>query len=252
MTTTAAHLRTCALRWTDLRDALASTGTTVWPPAGRMSDYLRALEDADVELAEAARWQAAYNRQFLDRDPAQIGATRPPLRIEILDTMRTVQAALVDCADGIAHAAQRAPINVPAARKADYRTLRDARIAHQDRQRAQQLAHADRIDPRRWKWTGTRTAPYAALWLLARVERAPGPCRRITDDEAHRIGVVAAGAAERVEQALDIAARVAVIAAPCPDCGGRVEMHGGAGASPAAHCTACGRMWTGQDAAAVA
>ncbi|MFJ9657594.1 hypothetical protein ACIRPR_06450 [Streptomyces griseoflavus] len=251
-TTTAEHLRTIAVRWADLRDALASTGTTTWPPAGRMSDYLRALEEADAELAEAARWQAAYARQYLDRDPRQIGATRPPLRIEILDTMRAVQAALVACADDVAHAAQRAPLSVPAARKADYRTLREARIAHQDRQRAEQLAHADRVDPRRWRFTGTRTAPYAALWLLARVERAPGPCRRITDDEQRRIGVVAAGAAERVERALDIAARTAVIATPCPDCGGRIEMYGGAGASPAACCTACGRTWTGQDVTAAA
>ncbi|WP_405579109.1 hypothetical protein [Streptomyces sp. NBC_01092] len=108
--TTATHLRTIATRWTDLADALASTGTTTWPRAGRMSDYLNALDQADEELAEAARWQAAYNRQFLDRDPTQIGATRPPLRIAILDTMRTVEAALIHTADEVAHTVQREPL----------------------------------------------------------------------------------------------------------------------------------------------
>ncbi|MFF9458065.1 hypothetical protein [Streptomyces flaveolus] len=38
-----------------------------------------------------------------------------------------------------------------------------------------------------------------------RIERAPGPCRRLTDDEETRIGDVTAGAAARVERALDTA-----------------------------------------------
>ncbi|MGW9029643.1 hypothetical protein ACWGQ5_37115 [Streptomyces sp. NPDC055722] len=243
MTTAATHLRTIAVRWTDLHDALASTGTATWPPAGRMSDYLNALDDADAELAEAARWQATYTRQFLDRDPTQIGATRPPLRIAILDTMRAVEAALVHCADDIARTAQREPIPMPSARKADYGSLRAARIAATDRQRRTQLALADLNNPRRWRYTGRRSAPYAALWLLARIKRAPGPCRRLTEAEERRIGNVAAGAAERVEQALDIAARTAPLAALCPHCGGRLQMHGGAGSSPVAHCASCGQVW---------
>lgn len=250
--TAAHHLRTIALRWTDLAEALATTGTTTWPPAGRMSDYLNALDQADEELAEAARWQAAYTRQFLDRDPNQVGETRPPLRIAILDTMRTVEAALVHCADDIARQAQREPIPMPTARKADYRTLREASIAASDRERRTKLAVADLNDPCRWRYTGRRTAPYAALWLLARIERTPGPCRRLTDAEERLIGNVAEEASARVERALDITARKAPLADPCPrfDCGGRIEMHGGAGANPVAHCTRCGHIWTEQDTAA--
>lgn len=146
----------------------------------------------------------------MERDPIQLGDRPVPVRLHILDTMRVVEAALVRCADDIAAAAQRAPIARPVACKANgstYRSLREARIAHQDRQRQVQLALADQRDPRRWKYTGQRTASYAALWLLARVERVPGPCRRITEAEEARIGKVAAGAADRIERALDIAAR---------------------------------------------
>lgn len=239
MTTTAHHLRTITLRWTDLNDALGSTGTATWPPAGRMTDYLANLDHADEELAEAARWQAAYARQFLDRDPSQVGETRPPLRIAILDTMRTVEAALVTTADQVAAVVQRSPMpfapsSWPAA----------------DRARRDQLARADAADLRRWRYTGKRTAMYAGLWLLARIERAPGPFIALPDTQARLIANVAAGACERVERALDIASRTAPLARPCPDCGGRIEMHGGAGASPVAHCTACGHVWSGQETTA--
>jgi hypothetical protein len=157
--------------------------------------------------------------------------------------MRAVEAALVAGADDIARTAPRAPISVPAARKADYRTLREARIAYEDRQRSEQLALADQHDPRRWRYTGRRTAPHAALWLLARVERAPGPCRRITDAEEQRIATVAVGAAERVERALDIAAQRRTLE-QLHTCGGAIDVHGGEGRPPVAHCTGCGQVWT--------
>ncbi|PNG17594.1 hypothetical protein [Streptomyces cahuitamycinicus] len=246
--TTATHLRTIALRWTDLQTALATTGTATWPPAGRMSDYLRDLDDADAELAEAARWQAAYNRKYLDRDPTQVGATRPPLRIEILDTMRTVEARLTETGDQVAAAVQRSPMTfAPRGWPAADRARRDA------------LARADTVDPRRWRYGGRHTAPHTALWLLARVQGRPGPFRPLPEREGQLIADVAREACARVENALDIADRTAVLATPCPrminvvfPCGGRIEMYGGAGAEPVAHCTECGHIWTGQDAAAVA
>jgi len=166
--------------------------------------------------------------------------------------MRAVEAALVACADDIAHHVQRAPISPPPARRtavAPYLTQREADIAAADRKRRTQLAHADLVDPRRWRYTGRRTAPYAALWLLARVERAPGPCRRLTAEEEQRIGTVAAGAAERIERALDIAAQQRTLE-QLHDCGGAIDVHGGEGRPPVAHCTGCGRIWAEGVAAA--
>ncbi|MEU3098536.1 hypothetical protein ABZ690_28220 [Streptomyces sp. NPDC006967] len=241
MTTTATHLRTVALHWADLREAIGAPAQLGAFGLG-LKGYLARLDQADAEQLEYERHQAAHLRS-LERDPIQLGARPVPIRLHILDTMRTVEAALVACADDIAAAAQRAPISVPAARKADYRSLREARIAAAERERQQQLAAADAHDPRRWRWTGQRTAPYAALWLCARIERTPGPCRRITEQEEQRIGTVAAGGAARVERALDIAAQQRTLEQPCA-CGGRIDIHGGEGKLPLAHCTGCGRIWS--------
>lgn len=241
MTTAATHLRTIALHWTDLHEA---AGQPVQYGAFGLGlrGYLARLDEADAEQLEYERHQAAHLRS-LERDPIQLGNRPVPVRLHVLDTMRAVEAALVACADDIARTAQRAPISVPAARKADYRTLREARIADADRKRRTELALADERDSRRWRYTGRRTAPYAALWLLARVERAPGPCRRITEDEERRIGRVAVGAAERIERALDIAAQRRTLEQR-HGCGGAIDVHGGEGRPPVAHCTGCGAIWS--------
>lgn len=240
MTTTATHLRTCAMHWTDLRDALS-------PPAIHhgfgigLRGHLAALEEADEQ---EARLQAAHLRA-LERDPIQIGARPVPVRLVILDTMNTVETALIACADDIARQVQRQPIAAPTARRTathPYLTQREADIAHADRQRRTQLAHADLVDPRRWRYTGRRTAPYAALWLLARIERAPGPCRRLDEEQVRHIARTAETAAGRVETALDIAAQRKTLARPCA-CGGAIDVHGGEGKLPVAHCTGCGRIW---------
>src|SRR5690606_28834155 len=141
VTTTATHLRTIALHWTDLHEALGEPAQLGAFGLG-LRGYLARLDAADAEQLEYERHQAAHLRS-LERDPIQLGTRPVPIRLHILDTMRTVEAALVACADDIAAAAQRAPITVPAARKADYRSLREARIAAAERQRQQQLAHAD-------------------------------------------------------------------------------------------------------------
>jgi len=267
MTTTATQLRSIALHWADLHDALGQPAIVNGFGQG-LRGYLATLEEAEPVILALDHYQKlttvrdntgrtiGYRCEHCgdvdpghthptgeDRDPAQIGQRPVPIRLFIADTMRVVEAALIACADDIAHAAQRAPIAQPSARKADYRTLREARLAHQERQRQEALAHADLIDPRRWKFTSRRTAPYAALWLLARVERAPGPCRRITDDEERRIGVVAAGAADRIERALDIAAQQRTLEQRHDECGGKIDVHGGEGRLPVAHCTGCGRVW---------
>lgn len=243
MTSTATHLRTIALHWTDLHEA-AGQPAQIGAFGLGLRGYLARLDQADAEQLEFERHQAAHLRS-LERDPIQLGERPVPVRLHILDTMRAVEAALVHCADEIADRVQRAPMAMPSARHADtYATRRQAHLAFEDRKRQAQLAHADLVDPRRWKYTGRRTAPHAALWLLARIERAPGPCRRLTDAEEQRIGTIAGGAADRVERALDIAAQQRTLSTPCPDCGGAVDVHGGEGRVPVAHCTGCGRVWT--------
>ncbi|UUU37581.1 hypothetical protein [Streptomyces sp. NBC_00162] len=49
----------------------------------------------------------------------------------------------------------------------------------------------------------------------------------------------------RIEQVLDLADRRRQLgAANTCQCGGTIEVYGGAGATPCAHCTSCGALWT--------
>ena len=232
MTTTAAHLWTVAAHWADLNDAL-TTHNTAWPPAGR-ADILRALDELDA--TEAAHLRA---------DGTPLRTVAAPLDLTVLDLMDLVRTDLADCAAAVAEHVQRAPMPMPPRRRAATARTRAERVAWNDHARRVHAAQADAADPRRWKWTGRRPdAPYAALWLLGRVQRAPGPFRPLGDPQHRHIATVARTAASRVEQALDITGQVAHLALPCPDCGGGVDLHGGSGTVPTAHCNACGKTWS--------
>lgn len=234
MTTTAStNLRTVVLHWPDLRDALAAPA--ILDGFGRgLRGYLAAADEQDIEALAQARAD--------ERADTGTGASVPrplPLRVTVLDTMTAVETALHECADQIAAAVQRAPMT-PAPRT----------WPAGDRARRNQLAAADRLDPRRWKWTGRRPgAQYSALWLLARVEDRGGPFRPLTAMQRDQIAAVARDCAARVEAALDIAAQRRTLEQR-HDCGGRIDLHGGAGRTPVAHCTGCGRIWTEQPVAA--
>jgi hypothetical protein len=237
--TTTANLSTVILHWPDLADALGGGSAPTWPPAGRMSDYLRALDQADAEQLARERHEALALRT-LERDPSQIGERPIPIRLPVHETMRIVRAALVHCADQIAGSVQR-PVMGPL----------PAGYPKADRDRRELLVMQDRRDPRRWSWTRARPdAPYAALWLLGRVQGSPGPFRPLSPLNQDLIASVARGCALRVESALDIGERTAPLARPCPECGGRLNLHGGAGAAPVARCTSCGHVWGGQPAVA--
>jgi hypothetical protein len=228
MTSPATHLRTVILHWPDLREALAAPALVGAFGLG-LRGYLAQQRDDDAEEYERAH--AAHLRS-LERDPIQLGERPAPVRISVLDTMREVEEALIEQADVIASVVQRAPM--PLAPK----TWPAA-----DRARRDQLARADALDPRRWKWTGTRTAQYAALWLLARVEGKPGPFAALTEAQFDEVARTARACAERVERALDISSERRTLERRCA-CGGRIDVHGGAGRLPLAHCTGCGRVWT--------
>lgn len=222
--TTTAHLTTVIRHWPDLHDALGQPAIHHGFGIG-LHGHLAALTDtAERALARAA--------ERADSAPDAPGERPAPLRTTILDTMTEVEAALVDCADQLAAEIQRAPMS---------RAPRDWPAA--DRARRNQLADQDANDPRRWRWTGKRTAPFAALWLLGRVQGAPGPFRPLSEVEERRIGGVARSCADRVERALDIAAQTRTLEQR-HDCGGRIDVHGGEGRQPLAHCTGCGRIWS--------
>ncbi|MEU5716585.1 hypothetical protein AB0G71_12470 [Streptomyces sp. NPDC020403] len=239
---TAADLRTIATTWVDLNDALGAPAQIGAFGRG-LRGYLAAIEEPDLDTAAELR--------ALERDPAQLGQRPIPIRLQVYATMRTVEAALTGCAAAVAEHVQRAPIPMPAPRRAAVARTRADRVAWDDHARRIRMAQQDAADPRRWRWTGTQpTAPYAALWLLARVQGAPGPFRPLADAQHRHITAVAAESRRRVESVLDTRAATAALSRPCPDCGGTITVYGGAGASPLANCADCGGVWSELGAAA--
>ncbi|MFE2600144.1 hypothetical protein ACFXCZ_27255 [Streptomyces sp. NPDC059396] len=258
--TAAENLWTVARHWADL-DAALTARTPAWPPAMGIPTRDHRSDDE----AEAATWRAEALR-LLERDPTQPGWTAAPLRLGTLDVLRTVEAALIELADQTAAAVQRAVITPSPARRARPPRMRGSgfdfparlegragRVQAADDRRRDLLAFKDSRDPRRWYYASDphraeddprRTVPRAALWLLARVQHAPGPVhRQLTPVEGDRIASVARAAARAVEHVLDVGDEHVVIMALCPDCGGRLTMYGGGGALPVVHCRSCGHIW---------
>ncbi|ELP64178.1 hypothetical protein PV735_05415 [Streptomyces turgidiscabies] len=230
--TTANHLHHLINHWTDLQAALGTNQADTWPPVmgiARLHEHLRA-DEAAVEL------------RALERSPEQLGATAAPLRIAILDTMASLDQQLVDVADQIASSVQRPRLNLQ---------VRSAGPGDDIALQLKTLILKDEVDERRWSWTNPRlrAAPYAAAWLLARYEDAPGPFRKLSGLQHTDIESAAAQAAEQVDQALEMTRRTQVLDRPCPHCRGVLRIEGGDGQDPAVKCRGCGRKWTGEDSA---
>ncbi|MFG3090658.1 hypothetical protein ACGGAI_23840 [Streptomyces antibioticus] len=231
--TTATHLQTVINHWADLQQALAVPQADTWPPVmgiARLHDHLQADEQAWAE-------------RTLDRaNPDQIGATTAPLRITILDTMTRIDRRLVDAADHIAAHIQR---------PAKTGVVRSAGPGDDIALQLKTLILRDQHDERRWSLTDPRrrTAPFAAAWLLARIEDAPGPFERLRPIHRDAIATAARWAADQIAQALEMTRRAQVLEQPCPHCRGVLRIEGGDGQPPTVKCRGCGRKWTSTDAA---
>lgn len=228
-TATAATLRTIVTLWPSLTEALET------PTAGAgfglgLRGYLQALDQH--EAAEQAALRTLD--RAAERSPEQIGASAAPLSLRIADTMRTVEVALHQTGTNIAAVNQRAVVT-PAPR--DWTA--------DDRARRNKIAREDAADPARWHYTPHHTATYSALWLMRRVQGARWPGTGLTTAQHATVRNVAAGALERIEQALDLAyvRRELAIDRPC-QCGGRIEVYGGGGTAPVAQCQGCMAFWT--------
>ncbi|WP_267244378.1 hypothetical protein [Streptomyces sp. PR69] len=244
MTTTATHtsrhLWTIAHHWHDLETALATQQNT-WPPVMGIATLTDRNQTA--EEAEAARYRAEALR-LLERDPDQPGWTAAPLRLTVLETLQTVEAALIELADQIAAASQHSPITPAPPRRAYPADPRARRTMEADDARRNLLALRQSKDPRRWRYDGQRSGRRAALWLLARAQGVRGPWRPLNENEQACISTVARTAAGLVERVLDVGDGRARLAEACPLCGGKLHLHGGGGATPLARCTSCGRTWS--------
>lgn len=225
---TTAHLTSVALHWRDLTDALGAPAVHNGFGIG-LRGHLAALAEPDIDLLAQARAD-----ERADSAPDAPGQRPIPIRLQVHETMRIVHAQLLECADAIAGSVQRPVMG-----------LLPAGYPEADRRRRELLVMQDRADPRRWSWTKVRPdAWYAALWLLARVQGAPGPFRPLTPLHRDHIDRVAREAARRLEEALDITAQRRTLEQRHEGCGGRIDVHGGEGRPPVAHCRGCGRIWS--------
>ncbi len=215
--------------WGDLRAHLDAPTVASWPPAG-LTAYLAALDEHAREeyLADQAAERA-------ERTATAPGERPVPLRLTVLDTIRALDAALLHLADEVASTVQRpARTAAKAAGPGDDIGLR-----------LSLAAAADQADPRRWHWNGDhRDAGTAANWLAQRIAGEAGPFRSLHQTDRDRIGLVAAGARQRIEKALGLDRREDAIPRPC-GCGGQIVMRHGGGQDPEAECRECQRTWSG-------
>ncbi|MEU3447225.1 hypothetical protein AB0H29_08340 [Streptomyces thermolilacinus] len=252
--TAAEDLQTILTHWDHLRALLDTTQAETWPPAMGRGEYLRALEQHEVDEAARARQHAQQltthhdehgrvqyecihcnyvgeghtHTPRADRHDHQLGERPVPLRLHVLDTCRTVELALCATADAIAADVQRSLITPPRRPNPDDEVGLALAL----------LATRDAADPDRWRYNlGDRSAPAAARWLLARLRGESGPCLPLNSLQVERIARVAREAARRVERAVGIERRRAVaMERPCPYCGGGLTMHRDGDEAPRVTC----------------
>ncbi|MDT0377265.1 hypothetical protein RM572_00550 [Streptomyces sp. DSM 42041] len=208
--TTAGRLQLVLRHWPDLHALRTTAPHDAWPPPS-LNPYMRTAEEYDPTDRSA------------------------PVRLHVVDTITEVERVLVDAADRTADSVQR-PVahRVRAAGPGDSIGLQLATATLP-------LTEADRLDARRWRFTGDApTGEKAAAWLLDRLDGKPGPFLPLAALHVDRIATAAAQAAERVEHALGLTRRAVPLAQDCA-CGGTLELHGGDGRPPAVVCSSCSR-----------
>ncbi|MGW4883385.1 hypothetical protein [Streptomyces murinus] len=209
-------------RWTTLQERAGTRPTTTWPPAMGITRLMTEEERAE-EAAERA-----------DTAPDAPGPRPAPVDVDVLDLMKTIETGLITAADWLASRVQRAPFRAPTGRGWSDDVHRASVL----------LAAKDAADPRRWRYTGSRTAPEAAEWLALRLRDQPGPFRRLDEGERLAVAEVAASGATLIRKALGDARQRTAVPQPCPLCGGQLVLEGGDGAPPVVRCEDCGRAWT--------
>lgn len=213
--------------WPHLADMLTTRHGTTWPPAMGIQHTLNSDDDqtAADERAALRLAERADSRYTLGASPA-------PIRLTIVDIIRTVEPDLVYCVDVLAQEIQR-----PVMRAAPAHWLPE------DRERRDKLRAEDANDPRRWRYREHRTAPHAAAWLLARIEARPGPFLPLGPTHVRRIAAAAGAAHAQIRRGLDGDRTAQVVDRPCPLCGGTLGMSSGDGGAPLVVCFGCWQEW---------
>lgn len=218
-TSAAADLQHIANNWTLLRELLAARTPATWPPAGRMTDHQRDLDQLDDALAgiEQLNQQAALERA--ERTALAPGPRPAPLRVSVLDLVTELEAELNALADQLAAAIQRPAFTVRPANPGDY-------AARQIALAIAQVDNADRRDPRRWHINRPSQVDggQAAEWIADRLDGPAGPHRALTPREEQHVRTVAREIRIRLDQALGNRDTARTPLGYNCSCGGRLAM----------------------------
>lgn len=230
MTTTrtaATDLQHIATNWPLLRELLAARTPNIWPPAGRMTDHQRDLDQLDTEI-EQLHQQAAIERA--ERTALAPGQRPAPLRVAILDLLADLDTELIQLADEIASAVQRPAFTT---------TIRSASPNDQVARSLALMGLKDQQDARRWRYNMTgRTGATAATWLAGRLDGADGPFAPLSDQQRIRIATTAASCRARLDRTIGADGPTRTPLGQTCGCGGQLEMLTGPGA-PVIRCTRC-------------
>jgi hypothetical protein len=226
---TAHHLQAIIDSWPHLHDMLTTRHGSTWPPVMSIEHVLNSTDDPDAAADERAALRLAERAD----SRYTLGASPAPIRLAVVDVMRTVETSLVYLVDVLAQEIQR-----PVMAKAPSHWLPE------DQKRREKLRAEDAADPRRWRYREHRTATHAATWLLARVEQQPGPFLPLGPSRLRRISAAAGAAHTQVHRALDGVRTAQRIDRPCPLCGGILGMSSGDGGTPLVVCFGCRQEWT--------
>ncbi|WP_282204514.1 hypothetical protein [Kitasatospora fiedleri] len=222
-------LQHIADNWPLLRELLAARTPATWPPAGRMADHQRDLDEAnDADPIEQLNQLAAL--EWAERSDIAPGQRPVPLRVAVFDLLADLDAALLALADEIASAIQRPAFNT------------QFRSASPNDDVARSLALMglkDQQDGRRWRFNmADRNGGTAAAWLADRMTTTGGPFAPMSIEQSARIDRVAAQARGRLDRVLGADGPTRTPLGQTCGCGGQLEMLTGP-AAPVIRCTRC-------------
>jgi len=224
----AIHLQYVIHSWPQLTRMLTTRHTSTWPPVMGIQHVLDDQDDPD----EVAEQRAALRLAERADSRYTLGSSPAPIRLHIVDVMRTIETDLVYLADIIATEVQRPPIsNAP------------AHWLPAEQEKRNKIAAEDAADWRRWRYRQHRSAVYAAAWLSGRLDGEPGPFLPLGPSRLARIATAAKTAHDQIQQALNGVRTAQVVDRPCPLCGGTLGISSGDGEEPLVVCFGCQQQW---------
>ncbi|GGY65528.1 hypothetical protein [Streptomyces xanthochromogenes] len=209
-----AALRTIREQWAELLLAIETPPADVWPPR-QLAHTMRPGDDEQLVVE--------------DRAPLVLREHPAPLNLDALDTGRAVERLIFDLADTLAAAVQHAAPGDP---------------------RRWTFPDPGALDARRSHGSRAHGLHFACVWIEGRLldedtapeeqfddPRTDSPFEVLPEHLLHEARRTVRIAEARLLRALGLDQRHTPMPAPCPWCGGELELHTVAGEAPSVTCS---------------